>query len=74
MPPIETLPENVAPVATKFLIVTSSEFVKTTSPVLPNTEVTRFIPPLAALPEILYVLPELLFHFREQKQMLKCFL
>ena len=51
MPPIETLPENVAPVATRFLIVTSSEFVNTISPVLPKTEVIRLVPPLAALPE-----------------------
>ena len=49
-PPMVTLPEKVAAVPTIFLIVTSSAFVRTTSPTLPNTDVTRFVPPLDAPP------------------------
>ena len=46
-PPIVTLPENVAAVPTIFLIVISSLFVRTTSPVLPKTEDTKPPPPPA---------------------------
>ena len=46
-----TTPVNVAPTAVIFLTVISSEPVKSTSPVLPNTQVPKFVPPLAALPE-----------------------
>ena len=47
----DNAPVNVPIPALTFLTVTSSAFVNTTSPVLPKTEVTRFVPPLAALPE-----------------------
>ena len=49
VPPILTSPENVAAAATIFLIVMSSEFVRTTAPVLPKTDVTKFVvfPPLS---------------------------
>ena len=53
VPPILTSPENVAAAATIFLTVISSEFVKTTSPVLPKTVVTKFVispPPPPAKP------------------------
>ena len=41
----DNAPVNVPIPALTFLTVISSAFVRTTSPVLPNTEVTRFVPP-----------------------------
>ena len=49
VPPILTSPEKVAAAATIFLTVISSEFVRVTAPVLPKTDVTKFVvfPPLS---------------------------